>query len=376
MRVVLLNYAYAPDIGTPEALLERYETLTGWAEGLRLAGLEPLVVQRFPRDARLERSGVSYHFTADRFGPRLRPWQLPWRTHRTVAHLRPDLVHINGLLFALQIKALRHALPPSTAIVAQHHAERPKSGWRGTLQRWGLTSADGFLFAASELAQPWLSPALRRERVFEVMEGSSWFVPEDKKSARARMGLVGEPIFLWVGRLDANKDPLTVLEGFAKLAQEAPRARLYMVYSEGDLLDKVQARLADSPRLAGSVTLLGRLPHPAMAWFYSSADYFVLGSHYEGSGYALVEALACGLVPIVTDIPSFRRMTNEGRIGGLWKVGESEAFFRTASRVLQAPYNRQAEAARAFFEEHLSFPAIGRQATSIYQTLVTHRRAS
>ena len=34
-----------------------------------------------------------------------------------------------------------------------------------------------------------------------------------------------------------------------------------------------------------------------------AADIFTLGSHREGSGYALTEALACGLPPVVTDIP-------------------------------------------------------------------------
>ncbi len=54
--------------------------------------------------------------------------------------------------------------------------------------------------------------------------------------------------------------------------------------------------------------------------YYNSADYFVLGSHYEGSGFSLVEAMSCGVIPIVTDIPSFRMMTNNGKIGTLMEV--------------------------------------------------------
>ena len=49
-----------------------------------------------------------------------------------------------------------------------------------------------------------------------------------------------------------------------------------------------------------------------------AADLFVLGSHREGSGYSLIEALACGLPPIVTDIPSFRSLTGAGVVGALW----------------------------------------------------------
>jgi hypothetical protein len=50
----------------------------------------------------------------------------------------------------------------------------------------------------------------------------------------------------------------------------------------------------------------------------AAADLFVSGSQREGSGTALLESLACGLPPIVTDIPSFRMLTCDGRIGALW----------------------------------------------------------
>ena len=46
-----------------------------------------------------------------------------------------------------------------------------------------------------------------------------------------------------------------------------------------------------------------------MAAFYSAADLFVVGSHHEGSGYSLMEACACGAMPVVTDIPTFRLLT-------------------------------------------------------------------
>src|SRR5438876_111648 len=55
--------------------------------------------------------------------------------------------------------------------------------------------------------------------------------------------------------------------------------------------------------------MLGHVLHFRLAAFYSAADLFVLGSHDEGSGYAVLEACACGASPVVTDIPSFRRMT-------------------------------------------------------------------
>ncbi|MBA3533526.1 MAG: glycosyltransferase, partial [Ardenticatenales bacterium] len=249
------------------------------------------------------------------------------------------------------------------------HAERPYAGWRGALQRWGLRSTDAFLFAAHALADPWIEEGYisSKERVFQIMEGSTGFQWQPRASARAATGLYGEPVFLWVGHLIPRKDPLTVLAAFEQLLLQVPRARLYIIYGTDDLLPQVQARLTQSTVLREAVTLLGQLPHAALESYYNSADYFVLGSHYEGSGYALVEALACGVVPIVTDIPSFRMMTDEGRLGALWTVGDSNSLLHTAVETLKEALAPKSAAARHFFEERLSFPALGRQAMEIYR---------
>jgi len=154
-----------------------------------------------------------------------------------------------------------------------------------------------FFFTSQEQAQDWQLAGIIRPRqpVFEVMEGSTTFLPSDRLSARQRTGLHGEPLFLWVGRLDRNKDPLTVLAGFELALPALPKARLAMIYHTDELLPAVQARLAANPSLGAAVTLVGRVPHDQIEPYFHSADYFVLGSHSEGSGYALVEAMACGV---------------------------------------------------------------------------------
>src|SRR5207237_868675 len=87
--------------------------------------------------------------------------------------------------------------------------------------------------------------------VFELMEGSSRFRLDGRDRARAMTGLAGDPLCLWVGRLDANKDPLTVLRGFEIAVRRLPEARLVMVYDEEKLLPEVKDWLAGS-RLSNS----------------------------------------------------------------------------------------------------------------------------
>ncbi|MHC5035185.1 MAG: glycosyltransferase family 4 protein, partial [Planctomycetota bacterium] len=328
MRVMIVNYACAAHLASPETLLDEYWLLTGWAESLRDLGVEVTVVQGFRAEERRRRGEIDYRFVRGPFAPRLSRWWLPLRAHRSIASQAPDVVHLNGLLYALQARHLRRLLPPGCPLVLQHHAERPARGAAAAVQHWGLAAADGFFFTGREMALPWRRRGLLRahQPVFEIMEGISRFSYRDRAAARADSGMHGRPVFLWAGNLIPGKDPLTVLDGFERILGELPGARLYMAYRSDEMLPQVRRRLAASPFLERTVELLGSLPYAAMEERFNSADFLLQGSVYEGSGIALADALACGVVPVVTDIPSFRFMTGNGRVGALWRPGDAGAL--------------------------------------------------
>lgn len=101
----------------------------------------------------------------------------------------------------------------------------------------------------------------------------------------------------------------------------------------------------------------------------------MLGSHHEGSGYALVEALACGCVPVVTDVPPFRAITGDGSVGALWPVGDAARCAEALVRLARSDLAAARAAATAHFERRLSWPVIGRRALDIYREVGTTRRA-
>ena len=116
------------------------------------------------------------------------------------------------------------------------------------------------------------------------MEASTALRPLPRDAAREQTGMSGAPAILWVGRLNANKDPLTVLDAFERALPDLPDARLTMIFGTVELFEEVRARIARSPALSARVRLAGVVPHERMAAFYSAADLFVVGSHHEGSG--------------------------------------------------------------------------------------------
>jgi glycosyltransferase involved in cell wall biosynthesis len=239
-----------------------------------------------------------------------------------------------------------------------------------------MSLAAGIAFCALDQAQPFAAAGLfdSATRLYEIPESTSRFLPGDKQEARRVTGVDGDPAILWVGRLDTNKDPLTVLKGISAAARDLPGLRLFCCFSDAPLLGDVQDLVATDPRLSGRVRLLGKVPHEQIEQLMRAADLFVLGSHREGSGYSVIEALACGLPPVVTDIPSFRSLTGAGAVGTLWARGDPSALY-AAIRTVGARTGPETRAAvRAHFDRELSFDSLGRKIAAMYQDVLERRR--
>jgi glycosyltransferase involved in cell wall biosynthesis len=369
VSLVQVNYAFDNTLRDPDALLERYATLTGWAEAVRDAGADrSAVVQQFSRAARVVRNGVEYVFVDGGVG-------------RAAAALAPDVAHVNGLGFAARTWRLRRALPASAAIVVQNHSDTGPMGRAPLMRLVGAATrgaVDAFLFAAAAHVERWRRAGFigPRQRTYEVMEASTGLKAIARAQAEAISGLHGAPRMLWVGRLNANKDPLTVVDAFDRTLPSLPNATLTMLYGAADLAREVRARIDRHPALRDRVRLIGAVAHRDIAAYYSAADLFVVGSHHEGSGYSLIEALACGVTPAVTDIPTFRLLTADGAVGALWRPGDAadcaRAMIAAASRDLAGERVR----VRAHFADAFSWPAIGRRALAIYRAVVAARRRS
>lgn len=362
LSVVQVNYAFDKGLTDPEQLLDRYHTLTGWSEALQRAGAARVaVVQQFHRDACVTRNGIDYVF---------RSTGIP----AAVAALGPDIAHVNGLTFPRHTSRLRRRLHRQTAIVVQNHHDGGPVGRAPLLRLFGRAArgaADGFLFAAEEHAAWWRRAGLiaARQSTYCVMEASTTLRPQPRDTAKRIAGLSGSPAILWVGRLNANKDPLTLLDGFERALSSLDGAALTMIYSENDLEDAVRQRVLRSTALKDRVRLIGAAPHDQMASFYSAADLFVVGSHHEGSGYAVMEACACGAMPVVTRIPTFAILTGSGSIGALWAPGNAADCARAL--VDAGRLDLIAERARVMdhFERELSWDAVGRRAMEIYEAV-------
>jgi glycosyltransferase involved in cell wall biosynthesis len=317
----------------------------------------------------IERAGVTFRFVAPEADGAALTRSTSFR--RLLRELAPDVFHVHGLGFGHEVREL-HELAPSTPIFLQDHADRVPRFWRRRTWRSGAACAAGVSFCARAQAEPFrrarlLPPGIE---IFEIPELTTAFAPGDSEAARKATGLHGEPTVLWVGHLDSNKDPLTVLDGVGAAVRSLPNLHLWCCYGAAPLLAAVEARIARDRTLRDRVHLLGRVAHEKVEQLMRAADLFVLGSHREGGSSALVEAMATGLTPVVTDVPSSRALTGDGAVGALWPCGDSAAL----GAALLASAATLGAAARArvlsHFEAHLSAPALGRRLVSAYTRLL------
>lgn len=349
MRVVQVSLVRPAGDSAPEAVLDDWPTLRDVALATRRAGAEVTVVQAFHRDAELSLDGVNFRFTR--------------RPAQAAKACRPQVIHIHGLDFAWQTRRLCGLGVP--VLVQDHCSAAGRRAWK---RRWGLKKASGIAFTHAEQAEPF---GLRSDLpVFAVPESSTRFTPGDRDQARRDSTIFGNPAVLWVGRLNANKDPLTALDAIERAAAELPGLRLWCCFHETDLLPEVSERIAASPVLAARVRLLGAVPHRHIETLCRAADIFLLCSHQEVAGFALMEAIACGAAPVVSDIPAFRALTGDGAIGALAPVGDAAAFARGLIEVARQPADSRRERVIRHFERDLSFDAVGAQLVAAYRDLL------
>jgi glycosyltransferase involved in cell wall biosynthesis len=374
LHVVQIGFFNDPQGRSPAQLLEAWPSLVDVAEAASRSGIRVSVVQACALSERLQRNGVEYHFLPFGSAPSQHGHAAFGELLRRLA---ADVFHVHGLDFPQQVLSLA-AIEPNVPIVLQDHASRPPRIWRRASARRGMSAAAGIVFCSLDQARPFATAGLigASTKLYEIPESTTRFAPGDRDEARRVTGIEGDPAVLWVGHLDTNKDPLTVLEGISAAARELQRLRLYCCFANAPLLGAVQGRIVTDTILRDKVHLLGRLPHARIELMMRAADIFVLGSHREGSGYSLIEALACGLPPVVTDIPSFRSLTGAGSVGALWPCNDPLALCQALKSIACRGGSEMRATVRAHFERELSFNALGVKLMAMYEDVLARKRGS
>jgi len=356
MKIVHVSYARINVYSNPVDWLRKIDFYTGVVESMAQHA-ETCSIHCINHTGIVKRDNATYYF----FKRTRLQAVFPREIHKLIRTLQPDAVIVHGMAYPWQVIQLRCALPAGTRVYVQNHAETPLRFHKRFLQRWADRKIDGYFFTAHALARAWIGQKQisSTTKIHEVMEVSSGFRPMDRGEARRHTSIeAGWMNFLWVGRLDANKDPHALIHAFMQFVSIEKKAKLYMIFQEDDLLQEIHQLLDTNPLEQKQVILIGKVDHDALIYWYNSVDFIISTSHYEGSGVAVCEAMSCGCIPVLTDIPSFRMMTGDGTCGLLFKPGNVNELTDRLITCCSLEVAIEKRKALDYFQRNLSFRAI------------------
>lgn len=168
------------------------------------------------------------------------------------------------------------------------------------------------------------------------------FRPMDRTSARQQWHVPQDAaLLLTVGALIPRKGQSMVIEAMRQL----PAHVHYLVAGGGDDGDRLKG-LAQAAGVADRVRLLGPIANDQLPSLYAAADLMVLPSASEGLANAWVEAQACGVPLVLSDIPPAHEMIDSEEAGAI-AAADPDSIAAAIRKVLVSTTDREALAARA-----------------------------
>lgn len=166
-----------------------------------------------------------------------------------------------------------------------------------------------------------------------------------REQARSRLDLPQDsPVLVSVGGLVDRKGFHRVIELLPELRRRLPGLMFLIVGGpspEGDIRARLEAQVA-TLGLADAVRFLGPLPPEALCEPLSAADVFVLATANEGWANVLLEAMACGLPVVTTDVGGNREVVSDTALGTVVPFGDPLALRQAIEAAFASPWNRDA----------------------------------
>ncbi len=233
---------------------------------------------------------------------------------------RPDILHAH-LPHAAWIARWSRLAAPVRVVVDTIHTSSTGTLGRRLGYRWSRWLPDRVTAVGLAAQEAYLDAKMVSPRQIEVLpngiDTDLWKPDKEARAKRRReMGLSDEFLWLAAGRLEPVKDYPTMLRAFA----EAPESSRLTIAGSGPQEDELRS-LAAALGIAPRVHFLGFEPD-VRSWM-QAADGFLLTSLWEGLPMGLIEAAACAVPAVATDVAGTRELIADGQTGWLAPAGSS-----------------------------------------------------
>lgn len=206
--------------------------------------------------------------------------------------------------------------------------------------------ADKVITVSDSLRRLALSLGLAQERGQVVGNGvdADKFAPVPRREARARYHLPADAkILITVGGLVERKGFHRVIACLPDLLKNHPDLHYLVVGGpcpEGDMSQALKGQ-ATALGLADRIHFLGSMPPDELKWPLSAADVFVLSTRNEGWANVILEAMACGLPVVASDVGGNSEVVCRPELGEIVPFDDQAALTRALDRSLAQGWDRQ-----------------------------------
>ena len=295
--------------------------------------------------------------------------------HDYISQHKPDIIHSNGFradIFSARIRDNVHTMTTLRNHLFENYAY--DFGWAG---KFLIAPIHLRMFHRIEKAitvSQTLSKRLSEDYGFAcdvVPNGvdQEFFFPVEtarKLQIRTQLGLpLDHRIFSVMGYLSALKDPVCVAEGFLKAA--IPDATLIF------LGDGVMRKKLELLSKTGNILLTGRVKD--VKTYLQASDFLISGSHTEGMPNAVLEAMACGLPCILSDIRAHREIARYSPASTrLFRVKDAQNLADKIREVLDQDYVKMSCAAFEAVNQNFSAKIMSKNYLYIYKSILNQKQ--
>lgn len=198
--------------------------------------------------------------------------------------------------------------------------------------------------------------------------------------ARSRLALdANEQIVLYVGRFDPRKGIETLVRACAQ-SQAHAQGKLRLLIVGGSHCDRLDGfehnrieQIVQAVGLAKRTMFVGRVEHQELAFYYSSANVCVVPSHYEPFGLVAIEAMACGIPIVASNIGGLRFSVVSGQTGLLVPPKDTAGFADAIDQVLanETWADQMGQSGAVRVQQQFSWTQSVNQLNNLYQCLQT-----
>jgi len=302
--------------------------------------------------------------------PALRPI---WRLARVLREWKPDIVHSHMVHANLLARFVRPIASAKVVIGTAHNIQEG-----GRLRDWLYRLTDPLCDLTTHVCEAGAQRYVRERmvpphkmRVIYNGVDIERFRPDGqmRQSIRHDANVGTQFVWLAVGRLDKQKDYPTLLRAFSRLCRVRDRTLLWIV-GEGPLREELHHLMRDL-NLQHRVRFWGvRSDIPSLM---NASDAFVMSSSWEGLPLALIEAQACGLPAVVTDVGGNAEIVVKEETGFIVPPQNPEALAEAMLRLMALPVEMRQQMgrlARQRVEQQFSLESVVTQWENLYHELL------